>query len=84
MQKIGKIRTNEAIALPFKTEKNKVVLKLHRQLYKKNIINSAAKEEPDFIKNIVTGKKYYILELKKNRADCLSFLNYLIYSHKNK
>ncbi|MFA5337496.1 MAG: hypothetical protein WC330_04105 [Candidatus Omnitrophota bacterium] len=53
---------------------------MHKKIYDKNLIACAKKEEPDMVRNVLSQKEYYLVELDTNdKADYLDFLNYLIY-----
>lgn len=85
MQKIGKTKKTRKINPVLKRENDQATLRLHKNLYEKRIINTALKDEPDFIKEFHLRDDYYILKLNSsNKTDCLSFLNYLIHLHKNR
>jgi hypothetical protein len=67
-------------AYPFLIKsKNKVLLKLHKEIYGKDLL-SAAKEETGMVSAIFTQKKHYLVELDTDtKTDYLEFLNHLIY-----
>lgn len=69
---------------PFVRKKGSIILKLHKDLYKKETILRIAKEEPDFLNALSLRKQYYLLEFKNaDYGSCLDFLNYLIYLERN-
>jgi len=58
----------------------KKFVKLHRELYSKNLINRIKKEIPDSIISFKSQKDYYLLELDVDDAvDYFDFCNCLIY-----
>ena len=58
----------------------KKFVKLHREIYSKNLINRIKKEIPDSIISFKSRKNYYLLELKVDESeDYLDFCNCLIY-----
>ena len=67
--------------MPFlKINRNNIFLKLHRDLYSKEILERLQKENAEFILSIKEKNKYYFLKLNKfNLQNCFDFLNYLIY-----
>lgn len=64
-----------------KREKDKFILKLHKDLYKKEVILKAFQSEGvDFSWNLGSSKDYHLVRIAtKNPEDCLDLLNYLIY-----
>jgi len=63
---------------------NKLFIKLHKDLYKKDTIEAAKKEEPDTVMSVRGIKNYYLVELHADsQRDYLSFLNYLIYAERH-
>ena len=67
--------------LPFEQKiGTKKFVKLHRELYSKNLINRIKKEIPDSIVSVKSNKKYHLLELKiDDSGDYFDFCNCLIY-----
>lgn len=65
---------------PFLTKsKKKVFLKLHKEIYGKDLL-SAMKEETGMIRAILPQGKHYLVELDTDtKTDYLEFLNHLIY-----
>jgi hypothetical protein len=60
--------------------KNKVVLRLHKDLYRKEILERVKKEDPKSVVSLAIQGDYYLLDLCIDGfSDCLDFLNYLIY-----
>ena len=66
---------------PFiKKFKDKIFIRLNKELYKKELIEKIEKEEPDSVVYLKSQKNYYLLELRvDNFSEYLNFLNYLIY-----
>ena len=63
----------------------KVYIKLHSELYNKNVFDEIKKEEPGYIKSIKKQNDYYLLDVAaKDKSEYLDFLNYLIYIERNK
>ena len=64
---------------------NKTFLKLHKDIYKKQVLNKLRKEDPETITDIRLEADYYLLELQlDDPEDYFSFLNYLIYSNQTR
>jgi len=58
---------------------NKVFVKLHKDLYDKNLIQKVREKEADSIISFKPQKKYYLLELRVDDfEDYFNFCNYLI------
>lgn len=70
--------------LPFLTKKQgKLQLKLHKELYRKDVIDFANKCEPGFISSVKASAKFYLLDLNtSDPGECFEFLNFLVYSIK--
>ena len=61
-------------------EKNRIFVKLNKELYEKALIEKIGLVEPGSISSISTKKDYYLVELNiDSPEDYLGFLNYLIY-----
>ena len=59
---------------------NKPHIALHKSLYKKELIQEAMVEEPDFIASVKTKGNYHMVELKDNSLeDSFRFLDYMVY-----
>jgi hypothetical protein len=73
------------VRYPFiKRLKNKIFVKLHKRLYRKELIEKIKKETSEAIKCIESDKDYYLLELEVDEpVEYFEFLNYLIYLNKN-
>lgn len=65
---------------PFvKKIKNKLFIRLHKDLYSKNLIEKVRKKEADSIISFKSQRNYYLLELQVDDfEDYFDFLNYLI------
>lgn len=69
--------------LPLKKEKSNFILKLHKALYRKDVIQKALSEDKDWIKQTSVCDDYICLRLTTSKiSDVLSWMNYLIYLHK--
>jgi len=66
---------------PFLQKSGKgLFVRLNKELYPKELIESVIKEEPASIQSFNSQKDYYLVELKNAVGeDILDFLNYLIY-----
>jgi len=59
-------------------------IKLHKDLYDKNLIEKVKEKEADSIISFKSKKSYYLLELKVNDfVDYFDFCNYLIDFRRN-
>ena len=66
-----------------KKVKDKFILTLNKNLYKKEIIDKAVTEDKDWIKKLSSEEKYTCLELKtKDIREVLEWANYLLYLNK--
>lgn len=60
--------------------RDKLFIRLHKELYGKDLIKKIKKEEPDCIISVRPQKNYYLLELNVDDfGEYFDFLNYLIY-----
>ena len=66
---------------PFETKiGKKKFVKLHKELYSRNLINKIKKEIPDSIISLKSQKDYHLLELEiDGTEDYFDFCNCLIY-----
>jgi len=71
---------------PFvKRGKDRLSVRLNKELYKRELIERAARQEPNSVISINTQGKYYLVELKADDfGNYFDFLNYLIYLSRNK
>lgn len=71
---------------PFiKKVKDKLLVRLNKEIYSRDLIDRAAKEETDSIMSIKQEGNYYLLELNVDGfKDYFDFLNYLIYLTRSK
>jgi hypothetical protein len=59
--------------------RNKFFVKLHKELYNIDFIRGVEKNEPGFIRSILSGKNYYLVELGiREESEYFIFLNCLI------
>lgn len=67
--------------IPFFQKRGKnFLVKLHKDLYTKEIIERAQQKEPGSVVTIGVKSDYYLVELALSAEDdCFAFLNYLIY-----
>ena len=58
----------------------KIFIKLNRNLYKKDLIEKAKRENPTSLGSLRKRGEYYLLEFREeNLTEYFDFLNYLIY-----
>jgi len=58
---------------------NSFFIRLHRELYKKELLARARKENPDLVGAVLPRGNYYLVDLKTTeKSEYLVFLNYLI------
>ena len=59
---------------------NTFSVRLNKELYPRELLERAIKEEPQGIQSFNSQNNYYLVKLKNAESDdCLAFLNYLIY-----
>ena len=64
-------------------ERNRIFVKLNKELYEKALIEKIGLVEPGSISSISVKKDYYLVELNiDSPEDYFGFLNYLIYYKK--
>ena len=71
---------------PFiKKYKNRLLIKLNKELYPQDLIKKAKDQEPETIISVTAQNNYYLVELKiDNKTEYFDFLNCLIYLSRNK
>lgn len=58
---------------------NSSFVKLHRKLYKKELLDQIKERMPDFVRRVMLRGNYYLVELRaKEEIEYFVFLNYLI------
>jgi len=58
---------------------NSFFVRLHRKLYKKELLVRIKEEKPDFVRAVMSRGNYYLVELMVNEeTEYFAFLNYLI------
>ncbi|MFH1875879.1 MAG: hypothetical protein ABH865_03215 [Candidatus Omnitrophota bacterium] len=58
----------------------KIFIKLHKELYDRNVIERVKRQEPGILGVVHSDAAHYLVEMRtKQRRDYLDFLNYLIY-----
>jgi hypothetical protein len=63
---------------------NKVYVKLHRELYPKEVLAQARANEPESVISVKTERDYYLVELDvRAPSEYFDFLNYLICLKRN-
>ena len=71
------------MSLPLKKEKNNFILKLNKDVYRRELIQKAISEDKDWIKETSVSGHYCHLQLKTSKIkDVYNWMNYLIYLHK--
>ena len=64
---------------------NRILIRLNKDIYNKDLIDKAKKDEPASIFSITVQKNYYFLELNVDKfTEYFDFLNFLIYLKQNK
>lgn len=70
--------------LPLKKEKNSFTLKLHKHLYRRDIIKKAVSEDKGWVKEMPVSGSYFRLKLATSKVeDVFDWMNYLIYLHRD-
>lgn len=68
---------------PLKKEKSSFLLRLNKELYRKDVIQKALSDDKDWVKETSAPGDYFYIRLKTPKIkDVFDWMNYLIYLHK--